>query len=175
MLLAGQAAVADDSPGKSPTLSPADLGQQIHSLINRERRKHNLKVLAWDERLVVVALTHSRDMLERNYLSHNDLEGRDFVSRYRRHKYDCRVTIGHVIYTGAENIAFQRRYSSVVFRNGVPRYRWNSTEDVARTTVEGWMESPGHRKNILTPHWRREGIGVAISGDNRILITQNFC
>jgi hypothetical protein len=31
------------------------------------------------------------------------------------------------------------------------------------STVDGWMNSPGHRKNILTPAWLREGIGVSIA------------
>jgi len=37
------------------------------------------------------------------------------------------------------------------------------------------MQSTGHRENILTPHWRRQGIGVGIDPDNRVLVTQNFC
>jgi uncharacterized protein YkwD len=41
--------------------------------------------------------------------------------------------------------------------------------------VEGWMKSPGHRENILAPHWKRQGIGVEIAPGNRILVTQNFC
>jgi len=41
--------------------------------------------------------------------------------------------------------------------------------------VRGWMDSPGHRKNILTPHWRNEGVGVFLSPDEKVFITQNFC
>ncbi len=37
------------------------------------------------------------------------------------------------------------------------------------------MKSPGHRENILTPHWKREGIGVEIAPDDNVYITQNFC
>jgi uncharacterized protein YkwD len=37
------------------------------------------------------------------------------------------------------------------------------------------MGSSGHRRNILTRHFRREGIGVAIGKDGKVLITQNFC
>ncbi|MBS1128555.1 MAG: serine protease, partial [Nitrospirae bacterium] len=39
----------------------------------------------------------------------------------------------------------------------------------------GWMNSQGHRKNILTPHWLNQGIGVFISTDDTVYITQNFC
>jgi uncharacterized protein YkwD len=37
------------------------------------------------------------------------------------------------------------------------------------------MSSSGHRRNILTRHYRREGIGVAIGKDGKVLVTQNFC
>ena len=59
--------------------------------------------------------------------------------------------------------------------NGVAYYDWNSPEAIARQTVDGWMQSAGHRKNILSPQWKREGIGVEIAPDNRVLITQDSC
>jgi len=37
------------------------------------------------------------------------------------------------------------------------------------------MKSPGHRKNILTPYWKKEGIGVHIGPDDKVYVTQNFC
>jgi uncharacterized protein YkwD len=37
------------------------------------------------------------------------------------------------------------------------------------------MNRRGHRQNILTPHWETEGIGVFITPDGRVLLTQNFC
>jgi uncharacterized protein YkwD len=37
------------------------------------------------------------------------------------------------------------------------------------------MHSARHRENILTPHWRHQGIGVEIGSGNQVYITQNFC
>ena len=45
---------------------------------------------------------------------------------------------------------------------------------IASATVDGWMNSPGHRANILTSYFQSTGIGVAISG-NEVYLTQNFC
>ncbi len=59
--------------------------------------------------------------------------------------------------------------------NGTAYYDWNSADTLARKVVAGWMHSPGHRKNILTPHWKREGIGVAIGAGEKVYVTQNFC
>jgi uncharacterized protein YkwD len=37
-------------------------------------------------------------------------------------------------------------------------------ERFAKTAVQGWLDSPGHRANILSPHFDRSGIGVAFNG-----------
>lgn len=74
----------------------------------------------------------------------------------------------------SENIFQNNLYSSITYINGVPIYHWNSLEDIAKTTVEGWMKSPGHRENLLGYH-TSEGIGVAIANDDKVYITQNFC
>ena len=65
-----------------------------------------------------------------------------------------------MIYGGAENIMFLQGYSGV--------------NAIATATVDSWMNSPGHRANILVSDWRSEGIGVAFSG-NEVYLTQNFC
>jgi uncharacterized protein YkwD len=54
-------------------------------------------------------------------------------------------------------------------------YKWNSLEEIANQAVTGWMNSEGHRKNILDDHFQQEGIGVAFSTDNKIYVTENFC
>ena len=44
---------------------------------------------------------------------------------------------------------------------------------LAKNLVDGWMDSPGHRANILNAQLRHIGVGVAHS-DNYIYATQNF-
>jgi len=158
-----------------PSISAAALEKQVHTLINNERRKAGLSLLASDEALSRIARNHSRDMGTRSYFAHNSPEGHDFSYRYQQAGYTCAITISRTIYQGAENIARNNLYDSVTTVNGQAYYDWNSLEKIAETTVQGWMKSPGHRKNILTPVWRNEGIGVFISPDDRVYITQNFC
>lgn len=38
----------------------------------------------------------------------------------------------------------------------------------------GWMESDGHRANLLSPHWDRLGVGVHCAPDGAVYATQNF-
>ena len=158
-----------------PPVSVSELERRIHVLINKERRKHGLSLLEWKETLTGIARKHSRDMATRNYFAHNSPEGHDFSHRYKQEGYTCGVRVGRSIYLGAENIALNNLYDSVTTVNGVAYYDWNSQKKLAETTVQGWMKSPGHRKNILTPYFKSEGIGVVIAPDDKVYITQNFC
>ncbi len=158
-----------------PHIVIPDLEKQIHALINEERKKEGLSPLARDNALSRIARKHSRDMAKRKYFDHVSPEGRDFSYRYSQEGYKCSVPVGTTIYMGAENIGLNNLYDSVTTVNGEAFYNWNSQAKIAETTVRGWMNSPGHRKNILTPYWRNEGIGVVIGPDNKVYITQNFC
>jgi uncharacterized protein YkwD len=158
-----------------PKIRIPDLEARINALINKERQKHGLSLLAWDDRLSRIAREHSRDMAKRNYFSHDSPEGHDFSYRYQRGGYTCAVRGQGVIYTGGENIFQNNLYNSITTVNGVAYYDWNTEEELAETTVEGWMNSFGHRKNILTPYWEREGIGIFVAPDDKVYITQNFC
>ena len=154
-----------------------DLAKRIHVLINKERKRHRLRVLSWNDELAQIALQHSRDMDNRNYLDHVSPDGQEFPERYRQSGFGCEVRLDKVIYSGAENIALSHLYNSTVIEDGVAYHNWNSAQEIAVRTVHGWMESPGHRKNILGPYWRQQGIGIKIEGSpgNKVYITQNFC
>ncbi len=161
--------------GNQPKLDLSALEKRIHDLINKERQKHGLSTIRWDDALKRIAQKHSADMAKRTYFSHTSPEGRDFSYRYIKSGYACAITIENRIYKGAENLFQNNLYTSVTTVNGVNYYDWNALEDIAESTVEGWMNSPGHRKNILTPIWLREGIGVSIAPDDKVYITENFC
>jgi uncharacterized protein YkwD len=158
-----------------PAISAPDLEKRISAIINRERTRHGLPPLDWDAALSNVARSHSKDMAVRNYFSHNSPEGRDFSYRYRHQDYTCALRTGNTIHTGAENIALISLYRSITTINGVPNHDWYTAVQIAMETVQGWMNSPDHRKNILAPHWLNQGIGVFISTDDKVYITQNFC
>jgi uncharacterized protein YkwD len=160
---------------KQPKLDISALEKRIHDLINKERQKHGLSTIRWDDALKRIAQKHSADMAKKKYFSHTSPEGHDLSYRYIKSNYACAITIGNRTYKGAENIFQHNLYNSITTVNGAKYYDWNTLEHIAETTVEGWMNSPGHRKNILTPVWLREGIGVSIAPDDKVYITQNFC
>lgn len=158
-----------------PAVSIPELEREVHLLVNKEREARGLSSLSWNSELSGIARGHSHDMAKRGFFSHQSPEGLGFPDRYRRAGYSCSVPQGNTIYMGAENIFQNNLYDRVVYTGREARYDWNSLRKIAETTVQGWMNSPGHRKNILTPVWRSEGIGIAVSPDDKVYITQNFC
>jgi uncharacterized protein YkwD len=161
---------------KRPTINIDELELRIHQLVNEERTRHGLSPLAWNPMLNKIARLHSQDMVVRNYFSHYSPEGHDLAYRYSRQGFVCEVAVGNVYYTGAENIFQNHLYDSIEYINEVPAiYHWRDMERIAETTVTKWINSPGHRMNILEPSWKSEGIGIAISNNYEVYITEEFC
>ena len=153
------------------------LEQEIYKLVNQERQKYGLAQLLLDMKLSDIAREHSKDMAMRNFFSHQTPEGKTPRDRWVAGGYNSDKNYSsYYTYGLAENIFKSHLYSSVTYYNGVPYYNWMSQSDIANSTVIGWMSSLGHRKNILTATYDKEGIGVAVSLDrNEVYVTQNFC
>lgn len=154
-----------------------EMERMVHDLTNQQRVNNGLDPLTFDSEISEIARAHSLDMSKRDYFSHETPEGITPTDRANNVGYSCTKRVGLMIYSGiAENIFQGNLYDSYYTVNGViTSYSWNSNEDIAKITVDGWMDSPGHRKNILTEMYDREGIGVVISPDDKVYITQNFC
>jgi uncharacterized protein YkwD len=147
----------------------------IHDRINQERSKRGLPTIRWDDALGRVARKHSKDMAARNYFSHTSPEGHDYSYRYEKNGYACGITVDGVIQTGAENI-FQITLNSLPsVVEGEPQYDKIIRENIAASTIQEWMSEQDERKNILSPVWQHEGIGVSVGPENRVFITLNFC
>jgi uncharacterized protein YkwD len=153
------------------------LEERVHDLVNVERNRNGLISLDMDLRLSVIARNHSQDMAANSYFAHVNLQGQSPTDRGDAAGYTCRKDYGSYYTFGiAENLFQNNLYDSVTYMNGDPiSYDWNSIEEIAGTSVEGWMESPGHRKNILTSTFDREGIGVAVAADDKMYVTEDFC
>jgi len=139
---------------------------EVHRLINLEREKHGLQTLEYDKELASVAKSHSIDMAEDEYFSHETPEGLDPTDRASKADYTCRYQIGNLIYSGIGENIHMVTGTSVSFMS--------TPESIAELAVSGWMDSSGHKKNILTSNFTKEGIGVSISTFS-IHVTQNFC
>jgi uncharacterized protein YkwD len=162
-------------PGE-PDIRIPDLERRVHEGINKERTKNKLTTLAFDEELSRIARAHSADMAKRRFFSHVNLDGKDATERGKRVGYICRKVYGTYFTQGlAENIYQGNLYSTVRISGTKRTYDWYSPEELAEEAVKGWMDSPGHRRNILDKNYDREGIGVAVDDDDHVLVTQVFC
>jgi len=151
--------------------------QHIYELTNSEREDVGLSALSRVHIIDSIARDHSQDMSDRDYFEHDSPEGLDPTDRGDRAGYDCRKDYGsYYTYGLAENISYGYTYSSYTVSGVTTSYSWlDGEEDLAREIVTGWMNSPGHRENILDDSYNRIGIGVVINDDEEVYSTQNFC
>ncbi len=134
--------------GGEPTSSTGaieELERRIFELSNRQRQRHGLTPLDDDLVLAAVARRHSEDMLRREFFDHVTPEG---VTPAQRIAASHRSLVG---VTG-ENVWSGSGYGT------------EAPGELARTIVEGWMESRGHRENILRPSYTHPGVGIAADG-----------
>lgn len=166
--------------GDAPPL--ADLPGHVHRAANEARQSTDIRALAWSAELADVAEAHSRDMAARDYFGHHTPEGVSPQDRARRAGVDCRQELGggRVRVGVAENLYQITRYRSVrttTTRRGeaVRQTDWFSPEGLARNAIDGWLDSPGHRRNLLDADATSHGIGVAVDDRDRVFITQVLC
>lgn len=125
------------------------LEDQAFDLVNDERAAMSLAPLQHDDALRAVARAHSEDMVARAFFSHVNPDGDD--------PFDRMSAAGITFSAAAENIAWNLGYA-----------------DPAGTAVVGWMNSAGHRANILNGNYLLTGMGVAIDGNGGVYFTQVF-
>ncbi|MFC6836786.1 CAP domain-containing protein [Halomarina ordinaria] len=156
------------TPERVAGIDPNALERRVHAETNAARTGRDLDALDFDTDLRAVARYHSADMARREYFAHESPDGETVGDRYDRFGYDCRAPTGLFRYATAGENLFMLRFAAAS----------EDVESIAERAVEGWLESPGHRENLLSDHWRREGIGVAFDREGpvtAVYVTQNFC
>jgi len=121
--------------GKEDNRSSAPEAEKaVLAIVNKERRKHGLAALQWDPDLARAARFHAAHMANHRYFDHDTfLPGKGKVM-------DCFVRIQKFSPSCcSENIAFGNPTATEVMRS--------------------WMDSPGHRENILRKSARKLGVG----------------
>jgi uncharacterized protein YkwD len=134
--------------GLMPTrTNVAQMDQATLCLLNAQRRAHGLQPLSADPRLARAATGYAHEMARRKFFSHTSPSGSTPVSRIKATHYLSGARSWHI----GENLA------------------WGTgPRATPRLTVSAWMHSPGHRRNILDPAFRRVGIGIARGAPVRV-------
>lgn len=120
--------------------------QEVLNLVNIEREKEGLCLLTMDSTLSNVAQLKSQDMIDNNYFEHN--------SPVYGTPFEMMKSFGVKYRIAGENIAMGH--------------------STPKEVVRGWMNSEGHRKNIMNPRFTHLGMGVARAESGRIYWTQMF-
>jgi len=123
-------------PTNGTSMTDAELVKALEVLdaVNAERALVGQPPLVWDDGVAEVAYQHSLDMDVRDYFDHTNPDG--------QLPWD-RLTAAGVPYGGAgENIY------------------WASWSATSVQAMEAWMNSPGHRDNILRQGWTHTGVGL---------------
>jgi len=115
-------------------------------LTNAQRATNGCPALTVDSRLTRAAQAHSEDMRDRGYFEHDNPDGQSPFDRMKAAGYSFRLA--------AENIA--------------------AGQPTPAAVVDAWMNSAGHRRNILNCGLTQIGVGVASGGSYRIYWTQDF-
>jgi len=161
---------------QEPVIRVSDLERRIHDLINSERAIATAPPLKLEEPLSAIARAHSTDMARRNFFDHVNPEGLDPAERGRRAGYPCRKVYSEYFTEGlAENIYQGSLYRRIIISGAEKSYEWYSTEELARDAVKGWLNSSGHKRNLLDKRYERTGMGASIAPDRKVYITQVFC
>ena len=145
---------------------------KITALVNAQRVLHGLLPLKESLALDKIARAHSLDMATRDFTGHVNPDGLDPTARAKKAGFKVTHKKGSITYTGVGENIFQMQ--SLNKSDGVITPFLADIDTIAKQAVVGWMKSPGHRKNILNPIYTTEGMGVAISEDKNIKVTQSF-
>ncbi|MHC4959584.1 MAG: CAP domain-containing protein [Planctomycetota bacterium] len=137
---------ADALPASAEELA---MESSVHDLVNAERMANSVAPLVHDDVLRLVARAHSQDMVARDFFDHVNPDGYDPFDRMRGASV--------VFLTAGENIAWNHGFS-----------------DPDVVVVDAWMNSSGHRANILNGNFTHGGLGVARRGDGAWFFTQVF-
>jgi uncharacterized YkwD family protein/spore coat assembly protein SafA len=130
----------------TPNTTISNIENRVVQLVNQERAKQNLPALKANQELSKVARLKSQDMLVKNYFSH--------TSPTYGSPFKMMETFGIKYSAAGENIAMGQR----------------SPEEV----MNSWMNSPGHRANILSRAFTEIGVGYAKNSAGKNYWTQMF-
>lgn len=119
---------------------------EVLEIVNKERKANGLKPLTLNKELSNVATVKSQDMINKGYFDH--------TSPTYGSPFDMMKSFGISYKAAGENIAKDQKTPSEV--------------------MNSWMNSPGHRANILSPNFTELGVGVAKDSKGTIYWTQMF-
>ena len=141
----------EDNSTNADTNFMAAVEQAIYNKVNEERAKAGVPALTYNNTMQKYARIKSQDMGDNNYFSHEDLNGNLITTQMKKDGVSYKAWGENIAYIGG-NI---------------------SADALAERFMTNWMNSSGHRANILSTNFSSIGVGVYKIG-NKVYATQEF-
>ena len=146
--------------------------QVLLSEINTLRQEEGLNPLINDKDLAHLALLHSLDQAQNNYIAHENKEGEGPTDRAEKLGISIRRSTSVTTYV--EGIGENIGTMPIGEVRGIGEVT-NDPNSIAKAQVTSWMQSFEHRENILSDQYAQTGIGIVFKEENKTyIITQNF-
>lgn len=142
------------------SLDTSVIASKIHTLVNDERNALGLQSVKYDKTLEQASAVFAQKMINDGFFDHKAPDGTTVNSIATDLGYKC---FQAPYYAVADNLA-----------EGGPYYGQNTNDGIASETVQLWMDSEGHRANILTASHDSVGVGIAFDGGRGYLVL-SFC
>ena len=151
--------------GSNAQLTSGDIEAWVFKFTNAARVEEGLEPFQHDAAISTIARAHSESMAVRGF--GHVVQGKGPTDRALDAGYGCRAYHGEGSYSYglSENISKSSKPNRPWLGEDVPK-------KMARQLVDGWMDSPGHRENILAVESRKLGVGVYVN--DWVYATQNF-
>ena len=155
-----------------PSITISDLEQKIYNRIYQERPR--LGSLVYDTMIADVARVHSQDMATNNFFGYDSSSGVSVIQRGKNAGYSCGPFQGSF----TELIGLDNRYGHTEDIYSVSTYHWLNEDELANSIVQTWMDSRINnygRNTIWGLGYNSVGVGVAITSDDKVYVTADFC
>ena len=129
----------------------AQIEQMIFNKVNEERAKAGVAPLNYSNTMQKYARIKSEDMGVRKYFSHEDPNGQLITAKMK-----------------ADGVSYNAWGENIAYLGG-----YSGDSNIANKFMTNWMNSSGHRANILSPNFTSIGVGVYKIG-NTYYATQEF-
>jgi len=138
------------NPSPPVGTSASEIEEAVFRSVNQARAEKGLPPLQESPQLQQIARHHSEDMATRHFFGHLNPDGQDVVDRLRAQGVKDFTAAGENIFNGKK------------------------VTDPAQATVREWLNSPGHRKNLLNPRYTAGGVGISQGEKDAIYVTQVY-
>lgn len=139
---------------ENPAIDGKELEMAIFEAVNEVRKEYGREPFVHSERVRLIARLHSKDMADRDFFDHTNPDGQG--SRERHDEYGgCG--------NKNENILIWKNIST------------NNTSEIASRAASLWRNSSRHNKTQLSKYYHVSGVGVYVTENRTLYVTQNFC